>query len=119
MTKDRKTALSSLGRIATLQTHARGAKPRERHQIANRYARLENERARLEREIGMWEHCRQMAASKLAKVRGEIDSIRPLLAEVPAKKTPARSGRGQRRGRATTDVRGPSLVHTRTFQLEY
>ena len=75
MTKDRKTALSSLGRIATLQTHARGAKPRERHQIANRYARLENQRARLEREIGMWEHCRQMAASKLAKVRGEIDLI--------------------------------------------
>ena len=100
MTKDRKTALSSLRSIATLQTHARGAKPRERHQIANRYARLENERARLEREIGMWDNCRQMAASKLAKVREEIE-----LAPAAIGRNTCRKSRRPKRARAAPGPR--------------
>ena len=119
MTREKKKPLSGLRSIATLQTLAGGSKPRERHQLANRYARLENERARLEREIGIWENCRQTATNKLAKVREEIDSLRPLLDEVPAKKAVCRNGRGQRRGLGSTDVPGSSPALNRTMQLEY
>ncbi len=119
MTKDKNKTVSGLRRIATLQTLVLAAKPRERHQLANRYARLENERARLEREIGIWENRRQAVANKLASVCKEIDAIRPLLAEVPAKKGAWRNGHGQRRTPAVTDVPGPSLVSNRTMQLEY
>lgn len=119
MTKDKRKTLSGLRSVATLQTLARGAKPRERHQLANRYARLENERARLERETGIWENRLQATANKLAKVRDEIDSLRPLLDEVPAKKAVCRLGRGQRRDPALTDASGPSPAPNRTMQLGY
>jgi len=117
--RDKKKVLSGLRSVATLQTLVRGVKPRNRHQLANRYARLENERARLEREIGVWENRRQVAADKLAKVRDEITSLRPLLDEAPAKRAACRNGRGQHRGPALTDVPGPSPVLNRTMQLEY
>lgn len=120
MTKDRKMAASSLRKAVTLQTLVRSAKLKGRHQVANRFARLENERARLEREIGIWENCRQMAANKLAKVRSEIDSLRPLLLdEVPAKRAVCRKQRGQHRAPASKDAPGQSLVANRTMQLEY
>lgn len=119
MTRQKKVAVGGLRSIATLQTLTRNAKPRERHQLANRYARLENERSRLEREIGIWETCRQTAANKLAKVRQEIDSLRPLLDEEPAKTAVCRNGRGQRRGPVATDVPGSSFVRSRTMRLDY
>lgn len=120
MRNDRKSAASSLRKAVTLQTLVRGAKPRDRQQVANRFARLENERARLEREIGMWENCRQMAATKLAKVRGEIDALRPLLNEVPAKRAIRRKGRAPRRAPAALDTAtGNAVIVNRTMQLEY
>jgi hypothetical protein len=118
MTRQRKSA-AGFRSLATMQTLVRGAKPRERHQVANRYARLENERARLEREVGMWEACRRAAVAKLEKVHAEIDLLRPLLVEVPAKKAVHRRGRGQRRTPASTDVAGPSPARVRSMPLEY
>ena len=117
-TETRKTP-SGLRSVATLQTLARSTEPQERYQIANRYARLENERARLEREIGIWENRLQATTEKLAKVREEIDAIKPLLEEAPAKNAVCRSGRGQRRGQALTDAPGSSTVPRRTMQLGY
>lgn len=119
MTRDRKLAASSLRKAVTLQTLVRGAKPRGRHQVANRFARLENERARLEREVGMWENCRLMAANKLVKVRGEIDALRPLLDEPPTKRAICRKGRGRQRAPASLDVPGQAFIVNRTMQLEY
>lgn len=119
MTKETRKSLSGLRRIATLQTLARNAKPRERHQIANRFARLENERARLEHEIGIWEGRLQATTKMLAKVRDEIDSLRPLLDEAPAKKAASRNGRGQRRDPALTDTQERSPAPNRTMQLGY
>ena len=119
MTRGMEKVLSSLRGTATLHTLAQRAKPRERHQLANRYARLENERARLEREIGVWENRRQTATNQLANVRKEIDSLRPLLAEAPERKAVGRSGRGQRRGPALTDAPGSPPALGRTMQLEY
>lgn len=119
MTRQSKKSLNGLRSIATLQTLAGGATPRERHQLANRYARLENERARLEREIGIWENCRQTAANKLAKVHEEIGALRLMLDEVPAEKPARRNGSVLRRGPAAADGPGPVPAQGRTMQLEY
>ena len=119
MTKEKRKSLSGLRCVATLQTLARDAKPRERHQIANRFARLENERARWEREIGIWETRLRATTKTLAKVRDEIDLLRPLLDEVPAKSAVCRTGRGQRRGTGLTDTQERSPAPNRTMQLGY
>jgi len=119
MQRDRKTAASSLRKAITLQTLSRSGKPRDRQQVANRFARLENERARLEREIGMWDSCRQMAATKLAKVRSELDRLRPFLVEAPAKRAVLRKGRAPRRAPAALDARGHGPIANRTIKLEY
>jgi septal ring factor EnvC (AmiA/AmiB activator) len=119
MTKDKRKTPSGLRSVATLQTLARSTEPQERYQIANRYARLENERARLERELSIWENRLQATAKKLAKVREEIDTVRPLLEEAPAKNAVCRSGRGQRRGPALADAPGSATAPRRTMQLGY
>jgi septal ring factor EnvC (AmiA/AmiB activator) len=117
-TENRKSP-NGLRSVATLQTLARSTEPQERYQIANRYARLENERARLEREVGIWENRLQATAKKLAKVREEIDTVKPLLEEAPAKNAVCRSSRGQRRGHALSDTPGSSTAPRRTMQLGY
>ena len=119
MTKEKKKTPRGLRSVATLQTLARSTEPQERYQIANRYARLENERARLEREIGIWENRLQATAKKLAKVRDEIGTVKPLLEEAPVKSAVCRSGRGQRRGPALADVPGSATAPRRTMQLGY
>ena len=119
MRKDRKAASSSLRKAVTLQTLVRAAKPRDRQQVANRFARLENERARLEREIGIWENCRQMAATKLEKIRRELDSLRPLLNEKPARRAVLRKGRAPRRAPPSVDAPGSALIANRSMRLEY
>jgi septal ring factor EnvC (AmiA/AmiB activator) len=119
MTKDKRKSPSGLRSVATLQTIARSTEPQERYQIANRYARLENERARLEREVGIWENRLQATAKKLAKIRDEIDTVKPLLEEAPAKNAVCRSGAGQRRGHALRDASGSCTAPRRTMQLGY
>ncbi|MDE2135320.1 MAG: hypothetical protein KGM97_04690 [Alphaproteobacteria bacterium] len=119
MPNEKRKSPSTFRSVATLQTLARDVRPRERHQIANRFARLENERARLEREVGIWETRLQATAKKLAKVREEIEALRPLLDEAPAPKGACRSGRGQRRSPALTDTRERSPAPNRTMQLGY
>ncbi len=119
MTKDKRKTPSGLRSVATLQTLASTTEPQERYQVVNRYARLENERARLEREIGIWESRLQATAMKLAKVREQIDAIKPLLEEAPAKNAVCRSGRGQRRGQAPSAAPGSSTAPRRTMQLGY
>ncbi|MFI5016035.1 MAG: hypothetical protein ACHQAY_27180 [Hyphomicrobiales bacterium] len=112
-------AAGGLRNIATLRTLANGAKPRQRHQIANRFARLENERARLERELGMWDNCRHATAIKLAKVNEEIAELRPALFEAPGTNAVLRQGHGQRRTPAETQVAGSTAPHKRAMTLEY
>jgi hypothetical protein len=119
MTKEKRKSLSGLRCVATLQTLARNAKPQERYQIANRYAHLENERARLEREVGIWETRVRATAKKLTKVREEIDSLRPLLDEVPVPQAACRAGSGQRRSPALTETQEHSPAANRTMQLGY
>lgn len=112
-------AATGLRNIATLQTLAIGAKPRQRHEIANRFARLENERARLERERGIWENCRRATAIKLAKVNEEIAALRPALFERSGRHAAFRQGHGQRCTAAKTQVPGSTAPHNRAMTLEY
>jgi len=105
MTKDKRKTPNGLRSVATLQTLARSTEP--------------NERARLEREVGIWETRLQATTKKLAKVREEIDAVRPMLEEAPAKNAVCRSGRGQRRGQALTDAPGSATAPRRTMQLGY
>lgn len=119
MRKEQIKSLGGLRCVATLQTLARNDKPQERYQIANRFAHLENERARLEREVGIWEVRVRATEKKLTKVREEIDLLRPQLDEVPAPKAACRTGRGQHRSPAMTETRERSLAANRTMQLGY
>jgi hypothetical protein len=64
-------------RITAPRIPAYGAKPRGHHHVSNRLARLENERARLERELVICESRQQAAASRLAKVNTELTALRP------------------------------------------
>ena len=75
---------SALRQVATLKTLADAARPRARHQLVNRFARLENERARLERERDMWLARQTAVEHKLAKLREQIALLRPLLLDQPA-----------------------------------
>lgn len=119
MSGETKKGAKGLREVATLQTLAHGAQPRERHHAVSRFARLENERARLERELGMWEIRKRATEDKLAKVYAQIEALRPLLLEEPAKFPALRQARGRRRGRASTEVPGSTAPQSRAIPLEY
>src|SRR5262245_66233259 len=78
---NRRNAAGGLRSIATPQTLANGAKPCERQHMATRFARPENERARLERELMIWEERSPTTATKLVKVGAGIEALRPALLE--------------------------------------
>jgi len=118
-TNDARKGLSGLRKVATLQTLANAAKPRERHQMANRFARLENERARLEREVSAWENRMQATALRLAKVNDEIEALRPSLLDPAHKESALRKGRGRRSPVTEAQVREPLYSHHTALTLEY
>jgi hypothetical protein len=72
---NRRNPAGGLHGIATLQTVANGTKPCERHHLANRFARLENERARLERELGIWADRQRATATRLAQVNAQVAAV--------------------------------------------
>src|SRR5262249_61573056 len=82
---NRRNAAGGLHSIATLQTLANGAKPCERQHMATCFARLENERARLECELIIWEERSRATATKLVKVDEGIAALRPALLEAPGR----------------------------------
>ena len=119
MTTERQKGVGGLRDVATLQTRSHQSKPRNRHQAANRFARLENERARLERERAMWETRKSATDDRLAKVCEEIEALRPLLLDEPAKHPVHRQGHRRTRARATTEVANPSRPPNRNLSIEY
>lgn len=119
MTNKQRKGPSGLRDVATLQTLANSVHPRERHQLVSRFSRLENERARLERELGMWQTRAQATEDKLAKIYEQIAALRPLLLEEPAKAPVARQARGRARPRATTEVAGSAPPPSRSMALDY
>jgi len=78
---NRRNAAGGLHGIATLQTLAKGSKPCERHHLANRFARLEGERTRLEHELGIWEDRQRATSTRLAQVNAQIAALWAALSE--------------------------------------
>lgn len=106
---NRRNAAGGLHSIATLQTLANGAKPCERQHMATRFARLENERARLERELIICEERSRATVTKLVKVGAGIAALRPACSKRRAGMAVASSRGGpslRRLQRATNSMPG-------------
>src|SRR5262249_745878 len=80
-----RNAAGGLHSIATLQTLANGAKPCERQHMATRFARLENERARLECEPIISEDPSPPTPPQLVNAPPGIAALRPALLEAPGR----------------------------------
>lgn len=119
MSSKQQTPSSVLRNIATLQTLSHGAQPRERHHLVSRFARLENERARLEHEAEMWGTRKKATDDKLAKVCEQIDALREVLLEEPAKGPMARQARGRNRPRPSTEIASAATPPRHCISLEY
>src|SRR5215510_9640976 len=91
-------------RVTAPRIPANRAKPRVHHRVGNRSARLEHERARLERELVICESRRQAAASRLAKVNTELAALQPTLFEAP--RTYGGPPLHRRRSPLSRDLRG-------------
>lgn len=115
----KKKGTRGLREVATLQTLARGRQPRERHHLANRFARLENERARLERELSTWNARKAAAEGSLANVQEQIDALRPLLLDEPAGPAGRRPASHRPGARPSTEAARPKTAPVREMSLEY
>ncbi|MGD8241102.1 MAG: hypothetical protein PVH68_21290 [Armatimonadota bacterium] len=65
--------------VATVQTLVNRSVPASRAQIVTQLARMEHEKARLERELGMWTSKQQQTQGRLAKVQHHIASLQRAL----------------------------------------
>lgn len=117
MSDQEKKSVRGLREVATLLTLAHGAQPRERHQMASRFARLENERARLECELDMWRARTSATEDKLAKISEQIAALRPLLFEEADQPSGNRQVHRPRRAPASDDAAAPKP--SRRMSLEY
>lgn len=98
MTAEPKTPRTrGLRDVATVQTRLTRSAPANRTQAVSRFARLENERTRLLRELEAWSARRAEAERMLAKVDEELASMRTLLLDAPP--SPAREAPAPRRHR--------------------
>ena len=116
--KPRKPA-SGLRSVQTLQTMSHGTRSKERHHLVGRFARLETERTRLEREVEMWDARKCATEAKLSKVREQIAELQALLLDEPGKLPAARKARGHGRPRASTEVAGATAPPSHNISLEY
>ena len=100
-----------LRQVATLKTLADAARPRTHYQLISRFARLENERVRLERERDMWLARQAAVDRKLAKLHEQIALLRPLLLDQPAgRPSPAAK---------TVKTAAPAPAPARDMAIEY
>lgn len=77
--------------IPTIQGLSRRAVPNTRPQAATEMARLEHEKARLERELRIWIHSQKRTEDRLRRVEERLARVRkvlgPLAAEGPAERS--------------------------------
>jgi hypothetical protein len=101
----KKVAKRGMRDVATVQTRVAGSAPTNRTQAVSRFARLENERMRILRELDAWIARKTEAERMLAKVEAELATLQTLLLGAP----PARSGvqRPPPRGRPARKVEEP------------
>lgn len=120
MRDQRKSAAKSVRELVTLQTLAHGAQPLERHQQVNRFVHLENERARLERELGMWEARASATRDRLRQIYQQIDAMRWLLNdEKPSPPDDRQTAVGRRVRTTLSDGYASPSAHTRNMSIDY
>ncbi len=74
--------------VPTMQAiHSRNQK-RSREQMVTEFARLEHEKARLERELQLWTKKKMVTEEALAKVQFELDEIQQDLMPAPSDSPP-------------------------------
>ncbi|WP_454916591.1 hypothetical protein [Xanthobacter sediminis] len=111
MSTDRKAArMRGLRDVSTVQTRIARSTPSNRTQAVSRFARLENERMRILRELDAWNARKGEAERMLAKVEAELAAMRTLLLDAPP---PApRPASGPRRRRAHGEAAAPAATQT-------
>lgn len=111
MSTDRKAPkMRGLRDVATVQTQIVRSAPTNRIQAVSRFARLENERMRILRELDAWNARKCEAERMLAKVEEELAAMQALLLETQP--TPARPAAApKRRAAARAGEAPPSLLH--------
>lgn len=85
MKEDRRRNLRD---VTTLRTLSDRSAPANRTQAVSRFARLENERARLLRELDAWVVRKDAAERKLAAVETELAGLKRALLDEPAVPAP-------------------------------
>jgi hypothetical protein len=80
MTEDHRRGMRD---VTTLRTLSDMTAPTNRPQSVSRFARLENERARLLRELNTWSARQQVAERKLAAVEVELAGLKLALLGAP------------------------------------
>ena len=97
MTRERKTpAKRGLRQLSTLQTRLDTASPANRTQVVSRFARLENERMRIQRELDAWNARKLEAERMLAAVDAELDRVKAMLLGTPVAAVRATSAQHMR-----------------------
>lgn len=118
MSTDTKTARTrGLRDVATVQTRLTRATPSNRTQAVSRFARLENERTRLLRELEAWSARRAEAERMLAKVDEELATMRVMLLDAPP--SPPREAPSPRRRRVREDTAAPAPAAHSHALIEY
>ena len=117
---DRRTAaMKGVRELATMQGLVQGRQPQERYQQVSRFVRLENERARLERELAMWEARRAAVQDRLGQIYQQIDAMRSLLLEErPARSADDRTLRG-RKVSVQSDAVVPPTTRKQIMSIDY
>ncbi|HUY03823.1 MAG TPA: hypothetical protein VMV33_11100 [Rhodocyclaceae bacterium] len=101
MKEDRRRSLRD---VTTLRTLSDRSAPANRTQAVSRFARLENERARLLRELDAWVARKDAAERKLAALETELAELKRALLGGPAAPAP----RVRERADATPDFPPPA-----------
>jgi hypothetical protein len=81
-----KIGLRGLRDIGTVRTVVAKQQKNDRSHIVGKYARLDAERTRIEREIEMWSTRKVASEVRLTAILKEIDIIRPSLISEPQEK---------------------------------
>lgn len=115
----RKSGARGVGELVTMQTLVRAELPRERHQQVTRFVRLENERARLERELGIWEQQKAAIERRLDQIYQQIDAMRSLLLEDRPARPKEPPPTVKRRKPAPADAVAPSVKERRDISIDY
>ncbi|MFT7140074.1 MAG: hypothetical protein ACI9B8_002498 [Sulfitobacter sp.] len=95
MKTNAKQGLKGLRDIGTVRTVLQRQHKNERSHLVGRFARLDAERTRIEREIAMWSARKTSAEVLLLSVLTEIDAIRPMLIDEPLQKKTRSKGKSK------------------------